>query len=788
MQTLAEVLEQRAQNRTAALEEANRELEQQIAERQRTESALRSSQDQLRVALDAARMGVWEWELPSNEVRWSERAAALFGMALHQFDGSADTVMRMVHPDDRQRVRAVVDDCIEGRTQDFFAEYRVVRQDGKVRWLEARGRLYRSETGEPLRMAGLTTDVTDQKLAELALAAERGALSIGHLRAGRRRDADRARRAVPDRERERRAHPRVDPGRVDGPQAARPGVAHGVRRRHAVPGFRLPGCAHARDRAALPRGADGRAARRSDGLRWITINTKPLFRAGEARPHAVVASFADVTDRMAAEAAQRESEERYRTLVEHAPEAIVVLDPDSGHFVDVNENAIRLFGLPRAALLALGPLELSAPVQLDGRSSAEAAPAYIAAAVRGETPVFEWVHRDADGWDITCEVRLVRLRSGERWLVRGSILDIGERKRIEAALRESEAKFAAVFRVCPESISISSVDDGVYVDVNDAYEQVFGYRRERVLGRSALDLGVWVDALERRDLVRRLEQDRIVQDFDASIRRADGEIRIARMSGGMLELNGKRCVIMVVRDVTRQKEQEEALRLAARVFESTAEGILITDPRSRIVAVNQAFTELTGYTEARGARPPALAAGFRAPRPPLLRRDVGRHQPQRALARRGLEPHPGRRGAPLPHHHQHPARRTRHGAQLRRRAARHLHHQAVAAAARVPGQLRRPHRPGQPQLVLHAPEGGDREGLAPPPPARGGVRRPGQLQGHQRHPRPRRGRRAARPRSPSASRPACGRRTWCAGWAATSSPSTSRTSSTRRRWWAPRSA
>ncbi len=611
LQTLAEVLEQRAQNRTAALEEANRELEQQIAERQRTESALRSSQDQLRVALDAARMGVWEWELPSNEVRWSERAAALFGMALHQFDGSADTVMRMVHPDDRQRVRAVVDDCIEGRTQDFFAEYRVVRQDGKVRWLEARGRLYRSEAGEPLRMAGLTTDVTDQKLAELALAQseERYRSVISGLAEGvmliapdgqcltANESAERILGLTRDELMGRKLRdPAWHTVYADGtpfpasdyPAARTLETGHPCR--EVLMGVRRPG---------------------SDGLRWITMNTKALVHAGEARPHAVVVSFTDVTDRMAAESAQRESEERYRTLVEHAPEAIVVLDPASGHFVDVNENAIRLFGLPRAALLALGPLELSAPVQLDGRSSAEAAPAYIAAAVGGETPVFEWVHRDVDGWDITCEVRLVRLRSGERWLVRGSILDIGERKRIEAALRESEAKFAAVFRVCPESISISSVDEGVYIDVNDAYEQVFGYRRDRMLGRSALDLGVWVDALERRDLVRRLEQDRIVQDFDASIRRADGEIRTARMSGGMLELNGKRCVIMVARDVTRQREQEEALRLAARVFESTAEGILITDPRSRIVAVNQAFTELTGYTEAeaRGRQPSLLASG-----------------------------------------------------------------------------------------------------------------------------------------------------------------------------------
>ena len=146
---------------------------------------------------------------------------------------------------------------------------------------------------------------------------------------------------------------------------------------------------------------------------------------------------------------------------------------------------------------------------------------------------------------------------------------------------------------------------------------------------------MWVDALGG-NLVRRLEQDRIVQDFDGSIRRADGEIRIARMSGGILELNGKRCAILVVRDVTRQKEQEEALRLAARVFESTAEGILITDPRSRIVAVNQAFTELTGYTETEvhGRQPSLLARGATT----ASSRSVGRHQIT-AAGRRGVEPH-----------------------------------------------------------------------------------------------------------------------------------------------------
>ena len=301
LQTLAEVLEQRVQNRTAAMEQANRELQQQIAERLRTESALRASQDQLRVALEAARMGVWEWELPSGEVRWSERAAALFGLALQQFDGSADTVMRMVHPDDRQRVRAIVDDCIEGRTQEFFAEYRVTRQDGKVRWLEARGQVYRSESGEPVRMAGLTTDVTDQKLSELALAEseERYRSVLSGLAEGVMLIAPDGGCLAANESAERilgLTRDELMGRRLRDPQWQ---TVYGD-------GTPFPASDYPPSRTletGQPCSDVLMGVRRGrEDLRWLTINTKPLFRTGEARPHAVVASFADVTDRIAAEA------------------------------------------------------------------------------------------------------------------------------------------------------------------------------------------------------------------------------------------------------------------------------------------------------------------------------------------------------------------------------------------------------------------------------------------------------------------------------------------------------
>jgi PAS domain S-box-containing protein len=136
----------------------------------------------------------------------------------------------------------------------------------------------------------------------------------------------------------------------------------------------------------------------------------------------------------------RESELRNRTLVEHAPEAIVVLDLDQGRFVDVNVNAERLFGLNREDLLRVGPVEVSPPFQPDGRPSSEAAAAELERALRHETPRFEWIHRNAKGQEIPCEISLVRLPSSGRNLVRGSVVDISERKQAQEEIYRLNAE------------------------------------------------------------------------------------------------------------------------------------------------------------------------------------------------------------------------------------------------------------------------------------------------------------------------------------------------------------
>lgn len=133
------------------------------------------------------------------------------------------------------------------------------------------------------------------------------------------------------------------------------------------------------------------------------------------------------------------SESRVRTILENTPEAIVVLDADTGRYVDGNENALRFLGVDRAGLLKRSPMEARAAYQLDGQPSGQVARARVDAAMAGEMQVFEWLFRPAAGPDVHCEIRLSRLPSNTSRLVIGTITDISERKAAEQSLLQALA-------------------------------------------------------------------------------------------------------------------------------------------------------------------------------------------------------------------------------------------------------------------------------------------------------------------------------------------------------------
>ncbi len=214
-----------------------------------------------------------------------------------------------------------------------------------------------------------------------------------------------------------------------------------------------------------------RVGRQKDGTELIIEINAALVRDRSGRPHHVQSVVRDITERKRAEAALRDSEERFRTLVEHAPEAIVVLDSERGVFVQVNENALKLFRCRREDLIErLGPVDVSPAEQPDGRPSRQAAAEYVARATRGETPAFEWTHRALDGVEILCEVRLARLSASYPNLIRGSMTDITERKRAERERRELEARVQQTQKL--ESLGVLA--GGIAHDFNNLLVGVLG--------------------------------------------------------------------------------------------------------------------------------------------------------------------------------------------------------------------------------------------------------------------------------------------------------------------------
>jgi diguanylate cyclase (GGDEF)-like protein/PAS domain S-box-containing protein len=145
-----------------------------------------------------------------------------------------------------------------------------------------------------------------------------------------------------------------------------------------------------------------------------------------------VVSLRDVTDRKEAQGASRENEERYRALVENAPDAVLVFDVDNNCFTDANDNACALFNLTRARLLTIGPDAISPRTQPGATPSSDVHRGLVDRALAGEHPTFEWTHKGSTGKSLPCEVRFSCLPSDEQRLIRVSITDVGDRKRDEA--------------------------------------------------------------------------------------------------------------------------------------------------------------------------------------------------------------------------------------------------------------------------------------------------------------------------------------------------------------------
>jgi len=210
---------------------------------------------------------------------------------------------------------------------------------------------------------------------------------------------------------------------------------------------------------------------------------------------------------------------------------------------------------------------------------------------------------------------VARNAEGQPLTMVGASIDITAFKKVEASLFESQQKFATVFYSSPDIMTISTIKDGRYVEVNDAFVAITGYERNEVIGRCVFDLNIWVVPEERDAVIKQIQENGRVRDFEIELRSKYGETGISLLSGEIVDLGGEEYLITTNRDITERKQMEEALRLSEeclfKAFNTSPIIMAITTlEEGMFIKANKAFACIVGYDHEEVIGRTSLEIGF----------------------------------------------------------------------------------------------------------------------------------------------------------------------------------
>jgi PAS domain S-box-containing protein len=168
---------------------------------------------------------------------------------------------------------------------------------------------------------------------------------------------------------------------------------------------------------------------------------------------------------------------------------------------------------------------------------------------------FDIKTRHWDGTYRICQTVVHKISHGLAF----SFHDVTAQRRAEEALRRSEERYRKAFRCSPDSITISEMITGRFIEVNEGFEHMSGHSHDDVIGKSSLDIGLWRDPAARALVVKRLKRDGAVRDYETDFITRDGDILNCLVSAEWFELENKRCVVLIARDITERKQYEDEL-------------------------------------------------------------------------------------------------------------------------------------------------------------------------------------------------------------------------------------
>jgi len=326
----------------------------------------------------------------------------------------------------------------------------------------------------------------------------------------------------------------------------------------------------------------------------------------------LVALAIEANARKQAERALKAAEEKYRSIFENAVDGIFQIGPD-GHFLSANPALAHIYGYESPLAMFQQSVHV-ASLYVDPDRHNEFI--YLLNLQEEVTGFESQIYRQ-DGQIIWVSKNARAVRDEYRQIVyyEGIVEDITERKLAEEAIRISEEKFFKAFSASPDLITITTLNDGRYIEVNESFLKILGYSRPEVIGKTSIQLGIWAEPSERTKMRHIIQTEGSARDLEAVFCRKAGERLTVLVSAEVITLDGEDCLLAVIKDITDRKRAEEALRVEQAKSERLLLNILPEPIAQRLkqeertiadsfAAVTVLFADIVGFTQLSQEMPP----------------------------------------------------------------------------------------------------------------------------------------------------------------------------------------
>jgi len=293
---------------------------------------------------------------------------------------------------------------------------------------------------------------------------------------------------------------------------------------------------------------------RDGSWRWNSSSGAAVMDK-QGRLKCYVGLAVDITERKQAEAALRLSEEKFSKAFRANPDPITLTKMPEGYYVEVNDAWVEATGYQRYEALGFTVMELGIWVTEEDRSN------FLRLIEReGSLRSYRtrYCTKPGEIRDFLVSADLIDMGAARYLLCVHT--DITEQLRTQEELRLLQERFSMAFNASPSTISISTLEDGRYIDINDSFCQLVGFQREEILGKTSIELGFWVDGEEREQVVRSILHKEAVRDREITFRKKSGELRLGLYSAEQININGQTCLLSIITDITERRQAEDQIR------------------------------------------------------------------------------------------------------------------------------------------------------------------------------------------------------------------------------------